>query len=110
MSDDSELVHGSGNVFRDAGDRDADVKQAKAILAARIIGLLEDRKLSVRKAAGLTGFSHADFSRVRGADLGRFTVDRLMRMLRALDDSIEVRLRFSQRAPVEEQERPLEPV
>ncbi len=97
MSDDYELVHGSGNVFRDSGDRDADVKQAKAILAARIIGVLDDRQLSLRKAAGLTGFSHSDFSRVRGADLSRFTVDRLMRMLRALDDSIEVSIQFSPR-------------
>ncbi len=98
MSDDNELVHGSGNVYRDLDDRDADVKQAKAILAARIIGVLDDRKLSVRKAGSLTGFTPADFSRVRGADLGRFTVDRLMKMLRALDDSIEVSIQFSRRA------------
>ena len=32
---DFELVEGSGNVFRDLGDPDADLKQAKAILAAR---------------------------------------------------------------------------
>ena len=47
---DFELVEGSGNVFRDLGDPDADLKQAKAILAARIIAVLDDRGLSVRKA------------------------------------------------------------
>ena len=40
----------TGNVFRDLGDPDADLKQAKAILAARIVAALEDRGLSVRKA------------------------------------------------------------
>jgi hypothetical protein len=28
-------------------------------------------------AAEKTGFDHADFSRIRNADLGRFTIDRL---------------------------------
>ncbi len=51
---------------------------------------LDDRKLTVRKAASLTGFAAADFSRIRNADLGRFTLDRLMKMLAALDDRIKV--------------------
>ena len=57
MSDDNDLIHGGGNVFHDSGDKDADVKQAKAILAAKIIGVLDDRKISVRKAEGMTGTS-----------------------------------------------------
>ena len=61
---DFELVRGSGNVFRDFNDLHADLKQAKAILAARIIAVLDDRSLTVRKAANLTGFAAADFSRV----------------------------------------------
>ena len=67
---DFELVEGSGNVFRDLGDPDADLKQAKAILAARIITALDDRGLSVRRAGALTNFAPADFSRIRSADLG----------------------------------------
>lgn len=95
--DDWELVRGTGNVFRDLGDPDADVKHAKAMLAARIIGVLDARGLSVRRAASATGFAAADFSRVRNADLGRFTLDRLIRMLRALDDSVEVTIGFETR-------------
>lgn len=85
-----ELVEGSGNVFRDLGDSDADLKQAKAVVAARIIRVLDDRGLSVRKAAALTRFAAADFSRIRNADLGRFTLDRLMKMLAALDSNLRV--------------------
>ena len=88
--EDFELVEGSGNVFRDLGDPEADLKQAKAVLAARIIGALDERGLSVRKAAALTRFAAADFSRIRNADLGRFTLDRLMKMLVALDSDLEV--------------------
>ena len=58
---DFELVEGSGNVFRDLGDPDADLKQAKAVLGARVIAVLDDRGLSVRKAGALTGFAAADF-------------------------------------------------
>lgn len=90
---DFDLVKGSGNVFRDFDDPLADLKQAKAILAARIIATLDERELSVRKAASLTGFAAADFSRVRNADLGRFTLDRLMKMLASLDRRIRVTVR-----------------
>ena len=98
MSEDEiDLVEGSGNVFRDFGDPDADLKQAKAVLAARIIAVLDDRGLSVRKAAELTRFAAADFSRIRNADLGRFTLDRLMRMLGALDTGLQVTVYVNRR-------------
>jgi len=98
---DEELIRGSGNVFRDLGDPVGDIKQAKAILAARIIAVLDERKLTVRKAASVTGFAAADFSRVRGADLGRFTLDRLIRMLSSLDDTLEVTVRIAPRSDVQ---------
>ena len=85
-----ELIEGSGNVFRDLGDAEADLKHAKAVLAARIVTTLDEHGLSVRKAAASTPFAAADFSRVRNADLGRFTMDRLMRMLAALDRDLRV--------------------
>ena len=94
---DFELVEGSGNVFRDFGDPDADLKQAKAVLAARIIAVLDDRGLTVRKAAGLTRFAAADFSRIRNVDLGRFTLDRLMRMLGTLDTGLQVTVHVDRR-------------
>jgi predicted XRE-type DNA-binding protein len=74
-------VHGSANVFRDFGDPNAEVLQLKAILAAKIIDVLDAEKITVRRAHELTGFAAADFSRVRNAKLQRFTVDRLIEML-----------------------------
>ena len=94
---DLELVEGTGNVFRDLGDPEADLKHAKAVLAARIIATLDGRGLSVRKAAALTCFAAADFSRVRNADLGRFTMDRLMKMLASLDADLRITIHVEAR-------------
>jgi predicted XRE-type DNA-binding protein len=101
-NDELQLDRGSGNLFRDFGDPDADVHQAKAQLAARIIGLLDDQGLSVRQAQKLTGFAASDFSRIRNADLGRFTIDRLIRILGSLGQSVEVRLEVRPRSLVAE--------
>jgi len=90
MTDDLELVHGSGNVFRDLGIANPEVEQLKAILAAKIIGILDEQGLTVRRAHERTGFAAADFSRVRQAKLARFTIDRLMSMLDKLDHDVEV--------------------
>ena len=51
---------------------------------------MDERKLTVRKVAAKTGFAAADFFRVHNADLGRFTLDRLFKMLAALDRDIKV--------------------
>jgi predicted XRE-type DNA-binding protein len=95
--DDLELVRGSGNAFRDLGHPDADIQQAKAILAARIIAALDDKEISVRKAHEMTGFAAADFSRVRQAKLDRFTLERLISMLVKLNEDIEVSIEVKPR-------------
>ena len=88
-----EIVRGSGNVFRDLGRGSADAEQFKAILAAEIIKALDRDHLTVRAAHDSTGIAAADFSRIRNADLGRFTVDRLMSVLNRLGSRIEVKIR-----------------
>jgi predicted XRE-type DNA-binding protein len=93
-----ELVRGSGNVFRDLGHKNADVEQFKAILAAEIIKALDREHLTVRAAHDRTGIAAADFSRVRNADLGRFTVDRLMSIINRLGSRVEVKVRVRRAA------------
>lgn len=95
-----ELVHGSGNVFADFGYPNADAEQLKALLAAEIIGVLDDRALTVRKAEDLTGIAAADFSRIRNTKLDRFTIDRLMTVLNRLDQEIDVQLTVRPRKAV----------
>ena len=92
------IVRGSGNVFRDLGHQSADVEQFKAILAAEIIKVLDRDGLSVRGAHGLTGVAAADFSRIRNADLGRFTVDRLMSIINRLGSRVNVKIKIRRSA------------
>ena len=92
-SEELEVVRGSGNVFHDLGRENADADQFKAILAAEIIKTLDRELLTVRAAHSRTGIAAADFSRIRNADLGRFTVDRLMSIINRLGSRIEVKIR-----------------
>jgi predicted XRE-type DNA-binding protein len=46
--------------------------------------------LTVRAAQVRTGMAAADFSRIRKADLGRFTVDRLMTVISRLGSRVDV--------------------
>src|SRR5258708_38136950 len=87
------VTRGSGNVFRDLGRKNADAEQFKAILAAEIIKALDRERLTVRAAHGRTRIAAADFSRIRNADLGRFTVDRLMSIINRLGSRIEAKVR-----------------
>ena len=101
-----DVVKGSGNVFRDLGSELPDIDQFKAILAAEIIKTLDKEGLSVRGAHGRTGVAAADFSRIRNADLRRFTVDRLMLIINRLGSRVEVKIkvrpaeRVEQRVPM----------
>ena len=95
-----ELVRGSGNVFRDLGHKNADAEQFKSILAAEIIKSLDREQLTVRAAHARTGIAAADFSRIRNADLGRFTVDRLMSILNRLGARVEVKIRVHRAEPI----------
>jgi predicted XRE-type DNA-binding protein len=90
VDDNLELIHGSGNVFRDFGREDADLQQAKALMASAIIRILDERRWTTRKAEEATGVSHADFSRIRRVNLERFTLDRLMMILTKLGQEVEL--------------------
>jgi predicted XRE-type DNA-binding protein len=95
-----DVVRGSGNVFRDLRHKNADAAQFKAILAAEIIKALDREGLTVRAAHGRTRIAAADFSRIRNADLGRFTIDRLMSIINRLGLRVEVEVQVRRAEPV----------
>jgi len=96
-----EVIRGSGNVYRDLGIDDADVRQLKAILATQIIKTIDGKGLSVRQAQSLTGIDAGDFSRIRNADFRRMSVERLMGIINRLGDRIDVTVRVRRRRPSE---------
>jgi predicted XRE-type DNA-binding protein len=98
MSDnDFELIRGSGNIFRDFGHPDAELEQTRAILAAQVMGVLDDRKLTVRAAQELTGVGASEFSRIRNVKLERFTIDRMIIILGKLGQEVEVSVKVRPR-------------
>jgi predicted XRE-type DNA-binding protein len=95
MNEKLKIVKGSANVFRDMGEKDTDVKQTKALLAAEIIRILDKEKLSVRAAEKVSGYNYSDFSRIRNAELTRFTIDKLMMITNALNRKVTVKISVS---------------
>jgi predicted XRE-type DNA-binding protein len=93
MSDDFEVVRGSGNLFADLGDADAEAKKLKAAIAAEIIAALNDAALSVREGAKLAKVDPSDIQRIRNADLARFTIDRLVRIAYRLGRKVELHIK-----------------
>jgi predicted XRE-type DNA-binding protein len=104
-----DVVRGndSGNVYRDFGYADADVRHLKALMAAAIVKSLDRQGLTVREAHAVTGTAAADFSRIRQANLDRFTVDRLVTILNRLGARIDVRITVS-RAPARDRQRAID--
>ena len=100
MEKDFELIRGSSNVLRIFGRSNANLEQARAILAAQIIRTLDEHDLSTRDAEKLTGVSHSEFSRIRNARLEHFTLDRMILMLGKLDNNVEVIVTFRLRPNV----------
>ena len=97
MTDEMEIIRASGNIYRDFELPNAGLSRARASIAATIIRHLDARKLSTRDAENLTGVAHSEFSRIRNAQRRRFTLDRLIAILRKLDENIEVQVSFKTR-------------
>lgn len=98
MSDELELVRGSGNVFGDFATPNADLEQARALLAAKIIAVLDESRLGVQAAEKLTGVAASEFSRIRNVKLDRFTIDRMISILGKLGQEVEVSISVKPRA------------
>ena len=88
-----EFIRGSGNVYRDFGYPDADLLLLKATDAGSVMRMLDQQGLSVRKAQTMTGIAAADFSRIRQADLDRFTLDRLVTIAGRLGAKVRLTVR-----------------
>ena len=88
--DDFEVVHGSGNVFRDLHLPDADTEQIKSALAAEILKAIREQGLTHAAAAARAEVQRADISRICKVDLDRFSIDRLVRILNRLDRRVAV--------------------
>jgi predicted XRE-type DNA-binding protein len=89
-----EAYGGSGNVFADLGLKDADALAVKADILIKLRRLINERGLTQVKAAKIVGLSQPDLSRLlRGGGFGDYSTERLLKMLTAFDQDIEIVMR-----------------
>jgi predicted XRE-type DNA-binding protein len=92
------IVRGTGDVFADLGFSDAAERQAKLRLAYALNHVLEARKLSQADAAKVLGVTQPKVSALRHYKLTGFSVERLMNLLTALDQDVEIVIRRKPRS------------
>jgi predicted XRE-type DNA-binding protein len=92
------ITRGSTNVFEDLAYPDAAERQAKLRLAYALNQVLEHRGLTQTAAAALLGLSQPKVSALRNYKLAGFSVERLMNLLTALDQDIEIVIRGGSRS------------
>jgi predicted XRE-type DNA-binding protein len=92
------VIRGTGNVFADLGVRDPVERQAKLRLAYALNQVLEARNLSQAGAAKVLGVTQPKVSALRHYKLAGFSVERLMNLLTALDQDVEIVIRQKPRS------------
>ena len=92
------VIRGSRNVFADLGFADGVERQARLRLAYALNEVLEARKVSQGDAARVLGVTQPKVSALRHYKLSGFSVERLMNLLTALDQDIEIVIRQKPRS------------
>jgi predicted XRE-type DNA-binding protein len=95
---DTAIVRGTKNVFADLGYPDAAERQAKLRLAYALNQVLEERKLSQAEAAKVLGVTQPKVSALLRYKLAGFSVERLMNLLTAVDQDVEIVIRRKPRS------------
>jgi len=92
------ITRGTGKVFVDLGFPDAVERQAKLRLAYALNQILEAQHLSQAEAAKALGVTQPKVSALRHYKLAGFSVERLMNLLTALDQDVEIVIRQKPRS------------
>jgi predicted XRE-type DNA-binding protein len=92
------VTRGTGNVFADLGFPDAAERQARLRLSYALNEELEARKLSQADAAKVLGVTPPKVSALRHYKLAGFSVERLMNLLTAVDQDVEIVIRWKPRS------------
>jgi predicted XRE-type DNA-binding protein len=84
---------GSGNIFADLGLPNAEEHLLKAELVVQLYRLIKARKLTQTAAAKIAGVKQPDLSNILRGHFQGFSLERLMRMLTAFDQDVEITVR-----------------
>ena len=95
---DTSITRGTKNVFADLGYPDATERQAKLRLAYALNQLLDKRGLPQNEAAKVLRVTQPKVSALRNYKLAGFSVERLMNLLLALDQDIDIVIKRKSRS------------
>jgi predicted XRE-type DNA-binding protein len=84
---------GSGNIFADLGLPDAEEMLLKSTIVIELGRLIKQRKLTQTAAAKLIGIGQADLSKILRGRFRGYSEAKLMRMLTAFDQDVEITTR-----------------
>src|SRR3984885_6654320 len=87
----------SGNVFADMGLPEPEEELTKAQLASHIRQVIGRRRLTQIKAASLMGIDQPKVSALLNGRLANFSSERLMRLLTALGQDVEITVKTKPR-------------
>jgi predicted XRE-type DNA-binding protein len=90
---DIPVTPGSGNVFADLGFAEPEEELTKAQLASHIRQVIKRRRLTQVAAAVLMGVDQPKVSALLNGRLASFSTERLMRLLTALGQDVEIVVR-----------------
>jgi predicted XRE-type DNA-binding protein len=88
MNDKLEYEVGSENVFVDIGREDADEMLARAEILRQINSIIAHRHLTQVQAAALLGTNQPTVSDMKRGRLSKFSIERLIGFLKALDRDV----------------------
>lgn len=97
-SEKTEFHVGSGNVFKDLGFENAEEVLAKVRLAMQIHKAIKSQKLTQKEAAEILDIDQPRVSDIIRGNLSRYSLDKLMKFVRMLGNSIEIRIKSKQKS------------
>lgn len=97
-STESSITRGTKSVFADLGYADVSERQAKLRLAYALNHVLDQRDVTQTAAGRLLGLSQPKVSALRNYKLSGYSVERLMTLLNALDQDVEIIIRSKPRS------------
>ena len=94
MTDDTEIRHGTGNVFADLDFPGPETHLLKASLVARMTAIVRGKNLTQTQAADLMGISQPDVSRLLKGQFRDLSLERILRLLTRLGCEVEILIKL----------------
>lgn len=93
MASGTKVDFSSGNLWADIGRPDADAALARAGLMSRVADILHESPMTAAGAAGLLDVDELTVSDLMRGKMSRFSLERLIAFLKALDRDVEITVR-----------------